>query len=99
VLEPNEKAAFDGMVCRLRADDPKFSQKVDRMCRPRRRFYQTMAILLWTMAPFSIFYGGWTGVFMAIVGAAYGGHLWIRRGGGGGQMLGSSARRPRTSSS
>jgi len=99
VLEPNEKAAFDGMVSQLRADDPRFSQKVDRMCRPRRRFYQAMAILLWTMAPFCIFFGGWTGVLMAVVGAAYGGHLWIRRGGGGSQILGSSARRPRTSSS
>jgi len=98
VLEPNEKAAFDGMVTRLRADDPRFSAKVDRMCRPRRRLYLTMAILLWTMAPFSIYYGGWTGVIMAVVGAAYGGHLWIKQRSGTSQILGSSSRRPLSSS-
>jgi len=99
VLEPNEKAAFDGMVSQLRADDVRFAQKVDRMCRPRRRFYQAMAILLWTIAPFCILFGGWTGVIMAVCGAAYGWQLWIKRGGGASQTLWSSSRRPRTSSS
>jgi hypothetical protein len=98
VLEPGEKAVFDGMVSQLRAEDPKFSQKVDRMCRPRGRFYQVMAILLWTMAPFSIFYGGWTGVIMAVVGSAYGGHLWIKQRGGASQTQWSSSRRPLSSS-
>ena len=98
MLEPREKAVFDGMVSQLRAEDPRFSQKVDRLCRPRRRFYQTMAILLWTMAPFSIFFGGWTGVIMAVVGSAYGGHLWIKQRGGAGEILGSSSRRRLSSS-
>jgi hypothetical protein len=99
VLEPNEKAVFDGMVSQLRTDDPRFSQKVDRMCRPRRRLYLTMAILLWTMAPLCIVFGGWTGVIMAVVAIAYGGHLMLRRGGDARQTLWSSSRRPRTSSS
>ena len=99
MLEPNEKAVFDGMVSQLRADDPRFSHKVDRMCRPRRRLYLTMAVLLWTIAPLCIIFGGWTGVIMAVVGAAYGWQLWRKRGGGTGQTLWSSSRRPRTSSS
>ena len=98
MLEPNEKAVFDGMVSQLRTDDPRFSEKVDRMCRPRRRLYLTMAILLWTMAPFCVFYGGWTGVLMALVGSAYGGHLWIKQRGGTNPILGSSSRRPLSSS-
>jgi len=99
MLEPNEKAVFDGMVSQLRADDPRFSQKVDRMCRPRRRLYLAMAILLWTIAPFCIVFGGWTGVIMAVVAVAYGGNLMLRRGGDARQTLWSSVRRPRTSSS
>jgi hypothetical protein len=99
VLEPNEKAVFDGMVTQLRADDPRFSQRVDRMCRPRRRLYMTMAILLWTMAPFCIVFGGWTGIIMAVVGSAYGVHLMNKRNGGTLQTLWSSTRRPHTSSS
>ena len=99
MLEPREKAVFDGMVSQLRSDDPRFTQKVDRMCRPRRRLYLVMAVLLWTMAPLCIVYGGWTGIFMAIVAAAYGAHLMSRRSANGAQPLWSSSRRPRTSSS
>ena len=99
MLEPNEKAVFDGMVSQLRADDPRFSQKVDRMCRPRRRLYLAMAILLWTIAPFCIVFGGWTGVIMAVVAVAYGANLMLKRGGTTSQTLWSSSRRPRTSSS
>ncbi|MFF5295340.1 DUF3040 domain-containing protein [Paractinoplanes globisporus] len=99
MLEPNEKAVFDGMVSQLRANDPRFSHKVDRMCRPRRRLYLVLAILLWTTAPLSIVFGGWTGALMAVVATLYGAHLMLRRGGGANQTLWSSSRRPRTSSS
>lgn len=99
MLEPNEKAVFDGMVSQLRADDVRFSQKVDRMCRPGRRLYRTMAVLLWTMAPFCIFFGGWTGVIVAVVAVAYGANLMRKHGIGTTQTLWSSSRRPRTSSS
>ncbi|WP_433371900.1 DUF3040 domain-containing protein [Actinoplanes sp. CA-142083] len=99
MLEPNEKAVFDGMVTQLRTDDPRFSQRVDRMCRPKRRLYMAMAILLWMMAPLCIAFGGWTGVIMAVVGSLYGAHLMNKRGGGTLQTLWSSTRRPRTSSS
>jgi hypothetical protein len=98
MLEPNEKAVFDGMVTQLRENDPRFSQRVDRMCRPRRRLYMAMAILLWMIAPVCIVFGGWTGIFMAVVGIAYGAHLMQKRGGGTLQTLWSSARRPHTSS-
>lgn len=99
MLEPNEKVVFEGMVSRLRADDPRFAQKVDRMCRPRKQLYLVMAILLWTMAPISIVYGGWTGVLMAAIGGGYGAHLMAKRAAGSGESIWSSARRPRTSSS
>jgi hypothetical protein len=98
VLDPHEKAVFDGLVTQLRANDPRFAHRVDRMCRPKQRLYQVMAILLWTMAPLCIVFGGWTGVIMAVVGSAYGAHLMTRRGGAR-QTLWSTTRRPRTSSS
>jgi hypothetical protein len=85
VLEPNEKAVFDGMVTQLRSNDPRFSHRIDRMCRPKRRLYQVMAILLWTMAPFCIIFGGWTGVIMAVVGSAYGA-LLMNKGGSSAQF-------------
>jgi hypothetical protein len=99
VLEPNEKAAFDGMVTRLRDDDPRFSHRVDRLCRPRGRLYLIMAVLLWMIAPICIVFGGWTGVLMAAVAGSYGAYLMTKRGRSAGETIWSSTRRPRTSSS
>jgi Protein of unknown function (DUF3040) len=81
VLDPSEKHAFDGMVTRLRADDPQFVHRIDRLGRPRRRLRRVLAILLWTLAPFCVVYGGWTGFFMAVAAAGYGAHLMTRRTG------------------
>jgi hypothetical protein len=72
VLGPNEKAAFDGMVTRLRADDPVFSRRVDRLGRPRRGLRVATAVLLWTLAPLCVVFGGWTGLIMAVVAIGYG---------------------------
>jgi len=83
VLEPNEKVLFDGLVTRLRADDPGFTDKLDRMCRPRQKLRIVLAVLLWTVAPICIVFGGWTGVLMAAVAAGYGAHLMTKRPGGG----------------
>jgi DUF3040 family protein len=80
VLGPNEKHAFDGMVAQIRAEDPLFVRRIDRLGRPRRRLRTALAVLLWAMAPVCIVLGGWTGVLMAVVGVAYGAHLMIRRG-------------------
>ena len=98
MLEPHEKAVFDGMVSQLREDE-RFAERVDRLCRPRRKLYVAVAVLLWMSAPVAIVFGGWTGVFMAAVAASYGVHLMMKRAGGVAESLWKSARRPRTSSS
>jgi DUF3040 family protein len=86
VLEPNEKFLFDDMVTRLRADDPAFVRSIDKLTHPRRRMRVALAILLWTLMPICIVYGGWTGLIMAVVAGAYGARLMTKRTG-----LGESA--------
>lgn len=98
MLDPEEKSAFEGMVHQLRADDPKFADKFDRVARPRRRTRKVVAILLWMIAPVCIAVGGWTGFFMAIAAAAYGAHLVTKRtglaGGSGFSWWSSPGKRP-----
>ena len=81
MLDPNEKLAFDGMVSRLRDEDPGFTRRVERIGRPRRKFRLGLAVLLWTLAPVCIVFGGWTGVLMAAVGVAYGAILVAKHDG------------------
>ena len=81
MLDPQDKKAFDGLVAQFHAEDPKFVQRIDRLSAPRRRFRTTMAILLWTIAPFCIILGGWTGLIMAVVAVGYGVHLMAKRPG------------------
>ena len=81
VLDPQDKNAFDGMVARFHAEDPKFVRRIDRLSAPRRRFRVTMAVLLWTMAPFCIYFGGWTGLLIAVIAAGYGANLMLKRSG------------------
>jgi Protein of unknown function (DUF3040) len=78
VLDPTEKNTFEGMVTRLRADDPKFAHRVDRLSAPRLRLRKALAVALWLMAPVSVGLGGWTGFFIAVAGAAYGLRLVLR---------------------
>jgi hypothetical protein len=95
VLDPNEKFVFDGMVTRLGADDPDFVRRIDRIGRPRRRLRTAVAILLWTMAPFCIVFGGWTGLVMAVVAVGYAARLFAKRRGQADQApWWSSHRRP-----
>jgi hypothetical protein len=79
LLDPQEKYVFDGMVTRLHADDPAFLRRIDQINRPRRRLRVNIAILLWTMAPLCVIFGGWTGLIIATVSCLYGGHLVSRR--------------------
>jgi hypothetical protein len=79
VLDPHEKVVFDGMVTRLRSDDPAFSRRVDRLGRPRRRLRVAAAALLWTLAPVCIVFGGWTGLIMAVIAGGYGTALMTSR--------------------
>jgi hypothetical protein len=81
VLDPNEKFVFDGMVSRLRDEDPNFLRKIERIGRPRRNLRVAVAVLLWTLAPVCIAFGGWTGLLMAVVAAAYGALLVSKRDG------------------
>ena len=81
VLDPNEKLVFDGLVNQLRDEDPRFSRKLERIGRPRRKMRVALAILLWTIAPVCIFTGGWTGLLMAVIAVSYGAYLVTRRDG------------------
>jgi hypothetical protein len=96
VLDPNEKAVFERLVNGLRADDPVFTRRIDRLARPKRKLYVALAILLWTAAPLCIVFGGWTGLLLAAVGVTFGIYLMSKRGGltGGGSIWPSPHRRP-----
>ena len=94
MLEPNEKAVFDGMVTQLRTSDPRLSQRLDRLCRPRHRIRMVLAVLLWTLAPICVIFGGWTGAIMAVAAVGYGTFLYHKRDFGAGETSRSSARRP-----
>lgn len=79
MLDPQEKAKFDGLVTQLREADPDFCRRVDRMGLPRPRLYTTAAFTLWSLAPLCIVLGGWTGVLFAAIFIAYGLRLYVRR--------------------
>lgn len=81
MLDPTEKYLFDDMVSQLRADDPEFVRDIDRLAHPRRRLRVTMAVVLWTLTPMCIVYGGWTGLLIAVIAAVYGAHLMAKRSG------------------
>jgi membrane associated rhomboid family serine protease len=59
--------AFDAIVAHLRHQDPAV-----RPSSPRRAL---IAIALWSMVPFLIVIGGWTGFFIAVTGSAFGAYL------------------------
>jgi hypothetical protein len=81
VLDPQEKAVFDGMVTQLSIDDPQFARCIDRLERPPRQLRKGLAILLWVMAPMCVVVGGWTGFFLAVVATAYAARLMLKRPG------------------
>jgi hypothetical protein len=78
VLDPADQKAFDGMVSGLRAGDPTFARRLDRINAPRIRHRKATAVLLWAVAPILVVIGGWTGFFMAVAGAGYGAHVMLR---------------------
>jgi hypothetical protein len=81
VLDPFEKRVFDGLVTQLRADDPDFLTRLDKLENPRRRPRVVLAVLLWTAAPICVVLGGWTGLLMALVAICYGLKLASKRPG------------------
>jgi hypothetical protein len=98
VLDPYEKSVFDGMVTQLRAEDPRFVDRIDRLGRPRQHLRRAIAVALWLLAPFCVVLGGWTGFFMAVVATGYAAHLLTKRpglaGGVGFSWWSSPGRRP-----
>ncbi|GAA0479562.1 hypothetical protein Ade02nite_39450 [Paractinoplanes deccanensis] len=81
MLDPTDKAAFDGLVTHLRENDPRFCRHLDRMSRPKRRLRTALAILLWTVAPLCVVYGGWTGLLLSVLAVGYGSYLFAKRNG------------------
>ncbi|BCY15422.1 DUF3040 domain-containing protein [Actinoplanes sp. L3-i22] len=94
MLEPREKQEFDGMVARLRDTDPGFARRVDRLRLRQRRRWLIMAILLWTIAPICLIYGGWTGALEAVLAVAYSAWLMRKRSRATDQPAWPSTRRP-----
>ncbi|MBU2663378.1 DUF3040 domain-containing protein [Actinoplanes bogorensis] len=81
MLDPKDKATFDGLVTELRSADPKFCRRVDRLGTPKPRLYTALAYLLWFLAPVCIVLGGWTGAIFALIATAYGIRLYRKRNG------------------
>ncbi len=79
MLEPREKREFDGMMARLRDTDPAFTRRVGRIPLRQRRRWLVTAILLWSIAPICLIYGGWTGALEAALAVAYGAWLMHKR--------------------
>ncbi len=78
----------DALIARKPIND--YFRSVDKLAHPGRRLRVGVAVLLWTLVPVCIVFGGWTGLLMAVVGAAYGGHLMARSSGLGEQADGFS---------
>ena len=81
MLDPLEKRVFDGLVTQLRADDPAFLNRLDKLEHPPRRWRMVLAALLWITAPICVILGGWTGLLMASVAVGYGVALAVKRPG------------------
>lgn len=75
LLKPEEQQVFTDLVTRLETDDPGFRR---RAARPPQR-WMVIAVLLWTIAPICIIYGGWTGLIEAVLAGVYGTHLMQKR--------------------
>jgi hypothetical protein len=75
VLKPEEQQVFAGLVARIQIDDPGFAQ---RAARPPL-WWAVVAVLLWTIAPICIVFGGWTGLIEGILAGGYGAHLMRKR--------------------
>lgn len=78
MLKPEEQQLFAGLVAGIEADDPGFTRRATRAARPPR-WWAIVAVLLWTIAPICIVYGGWTGLIEAFLAGGYGTYLMRRR--------------------
>ncbi|MEU4419025.1 hypothetical protein AB0F81_00215 [Actinoplanes sp. NPDC024001] len=78
MLEPTEDQTYRGVVAHLLIDDAQFARRIDRAGRPPR-WWGVLAVLLWTIAPICIIFGGWTGLIEAVLAAGYGSYLLRKR--------------------
>jgi hypothetical protein len=67
--------AFEAIVAQLCADDPDFTSRIQKLGGPPSKKRVGFAVLLWTMAPLCVVFGGWTGLLVAVVAVAYGAYL------------------------
>lgn len=77
MLNPQDKLVFDGLVTQLQADDPAFVRRTAKLGSPRSTMRVGFAVLLWTLAPICVVFGGWTGMLVALAGITWGTHLLL----------------------
>jgi len=77
VLSSYDRRQFNEIVAGLLAEDPGIGARYDS---PRRELppRPLVAVMLWVSMPFLVTVGGWTGLLVAVIAAAYGVHLWSR---------------------
>ena len=78
LLSSHDRRQFNVIVAGLLAEDPDLGTRYRRP--PPRPPRPALAALLWMSMPFLVTVGGWTGLLIAVVAAAYGIHLWSRGG-------------------
>ena len=77
MLDPQDKRTFEEMVTRLHTDDPAFVRRTEKLGSPRSTTRVGLAVLLWTLAPICVVFGGWTGLLLALAAIAWGTHLLL----------------------
>ena len=77
MLDPRDKMVFDDLVTRLHTDDPAFVRRTEKLGSPRSTKRVGFAVLLWTLAPICVVFGGWTGLLFALAAIAWGTHLLL----------------------
>ena len=89
MLDPAERQHFDKIVTHLRSQDPRFVRRIETLRGTERRDRVLWALLLWTVPPLLIIFGGRLGVLLGMIVCIAGAYvlLW-RRGGGSGRIRG-----------
>ncbi|GIE82793.1 hypothetical protein Aph02nite_87430 [Actinoplanes philippinensis] len=70
MLKPEAQQVLTGLVTPIEADGPGFTHPP--------RWWAVVAVLLWTIAPVCIVYGGWVGLVEAFLVGGFGAYLMRR---------------------